>query len=140
MTYTWSDLHVDGISIPGFDRRMDQTAMVAYAAATWDWHRLHYDDELAKSLGFAAPIVDGQVFGALMAECVQDWLGPDVALRTLSFRFKTPVTAGTTVRCDGQTVASDGEDVRCALTVSILDEGGNPIAVAATGEATVVQR
>lgn len=140
MTHSWSELQTAEIEIPGFDRRIDQAAMVAYAGATWDWHRLHYDSELATQLGFAAPVVDGQVFGALMAECVQDWMGPAAALKTLSFRFKTPVMAGSTVRCTGHTVPSEGDEVRCSLTVSVLDESGSVQAIAASGEASVIQR
>jgi len=140
MSVDWQSIGEIGTPIPALQRRIDQAAMVAYAGATWDWHRIHYDIEFAKSLGFSAPIVDGQVFGALMAECLQDWLGPQVWVRKLSFRFKTPVVAGATVRCEGETSqARDGEfDVD--LRVVTVDDEGNVTTTAAVGEATVVRR
>lgn len=140
MIGNWSELQRGGVSIPGFTRRMDRPAMIAYAGATWDWHRLHYDTEFARGLGFSAPVVDGQVFGALMAECVQDWLGPAVWLSALSFRFKTPVLAGSKVRCEGETVESVGEELLCNLRISVVDDSGNEISTAAVGEAKAVRR
>ena len=56
-----------GTPIPPLELRIDVTDMVAYAGATWDWHRLHYDMEYIRSTGFSAPIVDGQMLGALLA-------------------------------------------------------------------------
>ena len=76
--------------------------MVAYAGATWDWHRLHYDPAFAgRRAASTGPVVDGQVFGALLAEQLQDWLGPRRVLTALHFRFKNLVFAGETVRCTG---------------------------------------
>ena len=50
--------------------------MVAYAGSTWDWHRLHYDSAWLDAKGIPAPVVDGQMFGALIAQQLQDWFGP----------------------------------------------------------------
>ena len=75
--------------------------MVAYAGATWDWHRLHYDPEFVAAARLPAPVVDGQVFGALLVELLQDWLGPRCFVHELHFRFKNLVFAGETVRCEG---------------------------------------
>jgi len=140
MSFDWQSIGEAGTPVPALQRRIDQSAMVAYAGATWDWHRIHYDGEFAKSLGFSAPIVDGQVFGALMAECLQDWLGPQAWVRTLSFRFKTPVTAGATVRCEGETTQSRDGEIDVDLRVVTVDDAGNVTTTAAVGEATVVRR
>lgn len=140
MSIDWSKISEVGTSVPPLRRRIDQSAMVAYAGATWDWHRIHYDGDFARSLGFPAPIVDGQVFGALMAECLQDWLGPMAWIRTLSFRFKTPVTAGATIRCEGETTGTREGGVQVALRVVVVDESDAAIATAAVGEALVVPR
>ncbi|MBO2447845.1 hypothetical protein J4573_12145 [Actinomadura barringtoniae] len=86
---------------PVLERRIDLPDMIAYAGATWDWHRLHYDPEYVNARGLPGPVVDGQVFGALLAEQIQDWLGPRARLRRLHFRFRNPVFAGETVRCTG---------------------------------------
>ena len=126
-----------GTPIPPLERRIDVTDMVAYAGATWDWHRLHYDMEYIRSTGFSAPIVDGQMLGALMAQCVQDWVGPDARLTKLGIRFLTPVEAGSTVRCDGVTVSVESEVLKFNLTVHILDSEGEVSGTAASGHAEV---
>jgi len=81
--------------------------MVAYSGATWDWHRMHYDRDFVAAKGFDAPVVDGQVFGALMVEVLQDGLGPRARVRTLNFRFRSMVYADETVRVTATRVAGD---------------------------------
>jgi acyl dehydratase len=126
-----------GTPIPPLERKIDITDMVAYAGATWDWHRLHYDMDYIRSTGFGAPIVDGQMLGALMAQCVQDWAGPDARLTKLGFRFLTPVEAGSVVRCEGVTVSVESGVLKCDLTAHILDAEGRVVGTAATGSAEV---
>ena len=97
-----------GFSLPPLERRIELPDMIAYAGATWDWHRLHYYPAYLAARGLDRPVVDGLVFGALLAEQVQDWLGALGALGTLRFRFKHLVHAGETVRCVGTVTAVDG--------------------------------
>ena len=118
-----------GDVLPPLARTIDLADMVAYAGATWDWHRLHYDPDSWRPRGLPAPVVDGQVFGALLAELVQDWLGPRVLrARAVASRFRNLVFAGETVRCDGTVAAVDGDRVTVDLTATIL---GGSTAVAA---------
>lgn len=124
-----------GTALPAIERRIGIADMVAYAGATWDWHRMHYDMVYVESAGFEAPIVDGQMLGALMAECVQDWLGPDARLTILGFRFVTPVLAESVVRCEGVVESADSATVKCTLTVHIVGADGESIGTAATGQA-----
>lgn len=97
-----------GEAIPGLERTITLTDMVAYAGATWDWHRLHYDQAYVSSLGLSKPVVDGQVLGALMAEQLLDALGPRAFITNLSFRLKAMVFAGDTVRVEA--TAGEAED------------------------------
>ncbi len=77
-----------GAEVPALVRTIELTDMVAYAGATWDWHRLHYDPAYLAEKQLAAPVVDGQVFGALLAEVLLDWLGPEAFLRSAGFPFQ----------------------------------------------------
>ncbi|MBD3926761.1 hypothetical protein IEZ26_19230 [Nocardioides cavernae] len=91
------------------ERTVELADMVAYAGATWDWHRLHYDSAWLAERGLDRPVVDGQLFGALLAEMVLDWAGPGATLSALSFRFNSFVFAGERVRCAGRvTSVEDG--------------------------------
>jgi acyl dehydratase len=109
---------------------MTSAAMVAYAGATWDWHRLHHDQEYARHRGLDAPLVDGQLFGALFVKMLQDWLGPDAFLTELALRFREPVLVGETVRCKGVVTASDADGVACDLRAVVIDDHGNETRVA----------
>jgi acyl dehydratase len=110
-----------GLELPVLERRIALPDMIAYAGATWDWHRLHYDPEYLAARGLDLPVVDGQVFGALLAEQVQDWIGPAGTLRRLSFRFRSLVHAGETVRCVGTVGAVDGRLVTVEHRVLVGD-------------------
>lgn len=88
-----------GDRLPDLERAVTLTDMIAYAGATWDWHRLHYDPAYLAEKRLPAPVVDGQLFGALLVQQAQDWLGPQTVVRRLHFRFKELVFAGETVRC-----------------------------------------
>lgn len=105
-----SDLNI-GRQVPVLQRKVDLVRMIAYAGATWDWARLHYDPAYLAERNLAAPIVDGQMLGALLSEALIDWLGPRVFIRTLSFRLRAMAFAGDTLQCEGEVtaVAAEGE-------------------------------
>ncbi|MFE3449003.1 MaoC/PaaZ C-terminal domain-containing protein [Nonomuraea sp. NPDC059194] len=124
-----------GAEVPALERRIELPDMIAYAGATWDWHRLHYDP--AYTAGLPGPVVDGQVFGALLAEQLQDWLGPRARIVRLHFRFRSMVFAGETVRCTGRVTAV--EDGVLAVEQQVEVTGDGRVAVASAG-ATVVVR
>jgi acyl dehydratase len=114
-----------GAPVPPLERVLTQVRMVAYGAATWDWHRLHYEPEYAAARNIARPIVDGQMFGALLAEALLDWLGPRAFIRRMSFRLRAMVFAGETVRCEGEVTSivaeGDCDVVRVAQRVRVGD-------------------
>ena len=114
-----------GVRIPTLERTLSQMHLVAYGAATWDWHRLHYEPEYAAVRGIARPVVDGQMFGALLAEALIDWLGPRAFIRRMGFRLRAMVFAGETIRCEGEvtsiTAEPDGDVIRVAQRVLVGD-------------------
>ncbi|MGW4799368.1 MaoC/PaaZ C-terminal domain-containing protein [Nonomuraea sp. NPDC004297] len=122
-----------GTLIPPLERRIELPDMVAYAGATWDWHRLHYAPE-----GLDRPVVDGQLFGALLAEQLQDWLGPRARVVRLHFRFRSMVFAGETVRCTGRVTAA-GRDglITVEQRVEVVEVAGDGRVAVAPAGATV---
>ena len=121
-----------GAGVPPLVRTIDLPAMVAYAGATWDWHRLHYDGAYAAERGLPGPVVDGQLFGALLAEMLRDWLGPGAELRRMRLRFANPVFAGETVRCSGTVTAADAGVLTVDLRVDVI--GSRPAVAPASAE------
>ncbi len=99
--------------------------MIAYAGATWDWARLHYDPAYVAERNLPGPVVDGQMLGGLLSEALLDWLGPRSFIRKLNFRLRAMVFAGDTVQCEGEVtaIAADGEHglVTIAQRVCVSD-------------------
>ena len=133
-----------GGALPPLERTIDLVSMVAYAGATWDWHRMHYDRDFVDAKGFDAPVVDGQVFGALMVEALQDGLGPRARVRTLDFRFRSMVYADETVRVTATRAPDDVASGALAfeLVVEVVGrgdpaQGSDDRRAAVTGNATV---
>jgi acyl dehydratase len=116
------------------ERTIELPDMVAYAGATWDWHRLHYDGEWLAERGLDRPVVDGQLFGALLAEMVLDWAGVGATLTALSFRFKSLVFAGETVRCTGTVTAEDGDTVSIDCRVEVVGDNARVAVAPASAE------
>ena len=120
-----------GERLPDLERRIDLADMVAYGAATWDWHRLHYDARHAERAGMERPVVDGQMLGALLAEQVLRAIGSSGRLTRLHYRNRAPVFAGDTITCEAVVVeATDAglvveQTIRAADTVVVAPAGAH---------------
>lgn len=113
-----------GDTVAPLERTIALPDMVAYAGATWDWHRTHYDSDFVASKQLPGPIVDGQVFGALFVEMLQDCWGPRCFVEHLDFSFRNLMFAGETVRCEGVVTEAGPEEVAVDLTATILGRDG----------------
>ncbi|TYL46015.1 hypothetical protein FXB39_14995 [Nocardioides sp. BGMRC 2183] len=127
-----------GQQVPPLERTIALVDMVAYAGATWDWYRSHYDPAFVEAAALPAPIVDGQVFGALLVEQLQDWLGPRSFVHELAFTFKNLVFAGETVRCEGTVTEVDEDRLTAEMQVVVVGEDGTASRVAVAGGRAVV--
>jgi acyl dehydratase len=114
-----------------FERTINLVDMVAYAGATWDWYRLHFDPEFVAAAKVPGPVVDGQVFGALFVELAQNWLGPSCFVRKLSFTFRNLMFVGETVRISGVLSEVRDDRVEVDLTATILASDYGPERAAA---------
>ena len=122
-----------GDTLPPLERTLDLPALVAYAAATWDWYGTHFDPAAVERAQLPGPLVDGQLLGALLAEQALDALGGAGRVTRMSFRFRAPVFAGETVRCEGEVESVEGRLVTLRQRVLAGDR------VAVEPAATVVE-
>jgi len=118
-----------GQATPPLEREISMVRMIAYAGATWDWHRLHYDQSYATARNLPGPIADGQMFGALLAEMLLDWLGPRAFIRRLSFRLRDPVSPGDTIRCEGEVASIDAQKDCDIVTVTMQIRVGERVVI-----------
>jgi acyl dehydratase len=110
-----------GDGVPALERRLDLASLIGYAAATWDWYPTHYDPAAVADAGLPAPLVDGQMLGALLAEQALDWAGSEAEVRRMSFRFRSMVFAGATVRVEGSVESVSGRRVRLAQRILVAE-------------------
>ena len=94
---------------------------VMYSAATWDFHRYHYDREFAESKGFPGTFVDGQMFGAFLAQMITQWAGVDGIIKKLGLTYKIMAFPGDVLACEGRVTgkySEDGENlVNCEMWI-----------------------
>lgn len=120
-----------GEAITPLERTLELVDLVAYAGATWDWHRLHYDPAFLATKKLDRPVVDGQELAAFMAEQVMDHFGPRSFPTRLTFRLTSMVFAGDTVTVTGEISAVEGDQVTVAQKVLVGER------LCAQGETTV---
>jgi acyl dehydratase len=113
--------------LPDLVRRLDLVDLMAYGAATWDWHRLHHDTDFAIEAGMPGPIADGQMLGALLAEQILRVAGRGARLTRLSYRNRLPVPAGSTVVCEAVATPAAGFE---GVTVDARIRVGDRVVVA----------
>ena len=121
-----------GDRLPVRERLLDAAALMAYGAATWDWHRLHYDRAYVEARGLEGPVADGQMFGALCAQAVVAWLGPRAFITRLGYRMRSMVFAGDRIRLEGEVVAREPADGHWLLTLEQRGYARGRVAVQAT--------
>jgi acyl dehydratase len=107
-----------GTRLPDLVRTLDTVALVAYAGATWDWYRTHYDATAVAQAALPAPIVDGQQLGAMLAAHGLAGLPPGSWPTEMAFRFSGMVFAGETVTVEGHVTAVDDDVVTLVQRVT----------------------
>ena len=124
--------------LPDLVVRLDLPRSMAYGAATWDWHRMHYDTEDARARGFEGPVIDGQMFGALIARQVREWGGPRIRFLELEFRNRGFVVVPSTVTLRASIAARSEtpQGERVEIATQVFDEAGRCVV---DGGRTVVE-
>jgi len=84
-------------------------ALFRFSAATWNAHRIHYDEAYARSEGQPGVVVQGYLFGAYLAQMLQAWAGEGAQLRRLTYSNRRPAFAGDALTCRGRVSAKREE-------------------------------
>ncbi len=121
-----------GDQVPLLTKHCTLTSMIAYAGATWDWHRLHYDLDYLKDKGLKAPVVDGQVFGAYVVQAIQDWLGESAFISELDFRYAGLVFAEEHVQVSGEVTEASSSGISLSLNIDVVSANGTVLRPAVT--------
>lgn len=128
-----------GEELPELVKTVTLSQIVAYAGATWDFYRYHYDPEFARAQGMPAPMADGQMLGSYLAQLVMDWAGPNAFIKRLEFRLVSPVLPPDTLTCWGRVSKVDLQENLVTVDLGIRGADGRDVvthasAVAELGE------
>ena len=108
-----------GQPLPEQAHTFTEVDLVAYGAATWDWHRLHYDKAHAQSMQLPGVLIDGQAFGAVFAREAMRWAGPTAFIQRMGLKMKSMAFAGVHLVARGHVTAIDE---RAGLWVVQIDQ------------------
>jgi acyl dehydratase len=109
-----------------------------YSAATWNTHRIHYDQAYALAEGYPDVLVQSHLHGAFLARYCSDWAGEDGRLLELGLRVRRFAIAGETLTVAGVVSALErlGGD-RAVVTLELTETRGSDLETAVTGMARV---
>jgi acyl dehydratase len=99
-----------GQALPEQSHTFTEVDLVAYGAATWDWHRLHYDQAHAQAKQLPGVLIDGQAFGAVFAREAMRWAGPRAFIQRMGLKMKSMAFAGDLLVARGQVTAVEQRD------------------------------
>lgn len=108
--------------------------LVKWAAASGDFHEIHYDREYALAQGLPDVVVHGPLKLALMGRLLMALAGPRGWIRRMKCRYVAFDLPGTVLRCRATVAAIDPERGEVDLDVEVTNEKG---ASTATGTARV---
>jgi acyl dehydratase len=129
------DAIVAGERLPALEIDVTLTSLIMYSAATWDFHRYHYDARYVTERGFPGPFVDGQMLGALIARQLMQWGGPDAFLRRLKYRLSAMVFVGDRIFFSGYVTGTQEDSGHgfAICRVDIAKSDGTEVVSAAQG-------
>ena len=118
-----------GDKLPELKKTFSAVDLFGYGAATWDWHRMHWDAELVRAKGFSAAVIDGQMYGVVFAREALQWAGPRGFISRLNLKMKSMAFAGDTLVATGTVSEIKGDT---AILVQQLLKDGKVVAEATT--------
>jgi hydroxyacyl-ACP dehydratase HTD2-like protein with hotdog domain len=69
----------DGVKVP------TKAQLFMYSAVSWNVHRIHYDQDYARSEGHPTVLVHGPLQGAFLGQYLTDWAGPEGRLKKIAW-------------------------------------------------------
>jgi len=119
----------EGQQIPARRIHIEQADIIRFAGACGDFNPLHFDPELARRAGFAAPIAMGQMTAGILASWIADWCGIEQVL-DFQVRFLAPLMAGDDLELSGSVteIRQEGDDQVCSLALTATVSGRTVVA------------
>ncbi|WP_019631450.1 MaoC family dehydratase [Actinomadura atramentaria] len=87
-------LPAPGAELPPLRHAATRLQLFRYSAVTWNPHRIHFEEEYARSEGHAGTLVHSHLRAALALRCVAEGL-PGWTIAEVKYRVRRPVVPGT---------------------------------------------
>jgi hydroxyacyl-ACP dehydratase HTD2-like protein with hotdog domain len=104
-----------GAELPPITHTPSRLQLFRFSAATWNAHRIHYDEPYARSEGHAGVVVQSTLRGEQLLQVVRAELGDRGEVRTFEWRNLRPAYAEQSVTTHGVVVDHDGDTVTIEL-------------------------
>ena len=92
--------------------------MILYAGSTWDWHKIHYDNEYLEQNLIPKPVVDGQLFGALIVKQIQNTFSESSRIKKMNFNYKNMVFQDEEIEIKSSTLRQWEDDDKIFIEIS----------------------
>jgi len=79
---------VEGMEIGPLVKHPTTQQLVKWAGASGDYTPIHYDKEIAQSLGLPGVIVHGWLAFSFMAQLITDWIGDDGTIKKIGCSYR----------------------------------------------------
>ena len=132
----YEDVEIDS-DIPPLVKHTTKRQLVRWAVASGDLNELHYDKDVATSLGFTDVILHGRLKAAFLGQLMTNWIGDSGTLKGMSCQYRGNDVVGEEIICKGKITKKyvQGTEHIVECEIWIEDKKGNK---KTPGSATVI--
>ena len=130
-----------GDALPTLMVTVDETQMFFFSAATYNGHRIHYDEDWARSVeGYDNVLVQGPLQAALLARAITDWVGGRGRLVEYSVQNRAVAFPGEELSFGGVVTAKRLADNDGLIDVDIAGRRGDTVLMPGTATVALPRR
>lgn len=113
-----------GATLPVSRTQPTTIQLFRFSAATWNAHRIHYDQAYARTEGYPDVLVQSHLHGCLLLHAALNWAGPTALVRAFRWENRGIAIAGDELSITGTVtaVAPDPTDPdRQVVTIELAE-------------------
>jgi hydroxyacyl-ACP dehydratase HTD2-like protein with hotdog domain len=116
----------EGDEIPSLSLEIERVQMFFFSAATYNGHRIHYDQSWAQGVeGYQDILVHGPLQVALLARAITDWVGGRGRLVNYAVQNRATAFPGEQLRFKGTVTGKRQEGETCLVELKVHGEKGS---------------
>ena len=116
---------VVGQAIPSVRKNCSTQQLVMWAAASGDFHQIHFDIEFARQAGLQDIIVHGELKHAFLGQLLHDWVAPAGRIEMFGCQYRGMDYPDQDITCGGVVTKKYVEDNRNVVELDVWTENPN---------------